>query len=470
MLYSVNPYTGERVGAYPEHGEADVDAALAALDVSYRGWRRVALEERVAMLSRLRGLLLRDKLVLASLMTQETGKLTQEAVAEIEKCASACLYYAENAEALTAPETQDLGDGRKARVLCRPIGVVLAVMPWNFPFWQAFRAAVPNLLLGNVVALKHASNVQGCAEGLAALVAEAAPDGLCLLRNLRVPALRVREIVRDPRVAAVTLTGSEGAGRDVAEAAGACIKKTVLELGGSDAYLVLEDADVALAARACVLGRMVNAGQSCIAAKRFIVHSAVCGEFTEAVRELMLAYRTGDPADSGTTLAPLAKPEFCGDMQGFVGDAVSKGATLLCGGTALCGAFYPATLLADVTPGMRCFDEEAFGPVASIVRAEDETDAVRLANRTRFGLGGAVFSRDAERALHIASELMETGGCAVNDYLRSDPRLPFGGVKNSGYGRELSVWGVREFANVKTAVWQPPSPPNRSPAPPSAPA
>jgi succinate-semialdehyde dehydrogenase/glutarate-semialdehyde dehydrogenase len=380
------------------------------------------------------------------------GKPIVAARAETDKCAGACDYYAENAEKMLAVEPVKLDSG-KAFVTFNPIGVVLAVMPWNFPYWQVFRFAAPALMAGNVGVLKHAANVPGCALRIEKIFRDAGlPENI--FRTLMIGSRHVDAMIEHPRIAAVTLTGSEAAGRAVARKAGECLKKSVLELGGSDAYVVLEDADLEVAATACVNGRLVNTGQSCIAAKRFIVVDAVREPFEKAVVEKMRAFVQGDPREERTQLGPMAREDLRDELHVQVQKSVKKGARCLLGGEIPPGpgAFYPATVLADVKPGMPAFAEELFGPVAAIIAARDEGEAIRIANDSDFGLGGAVFTRDLARGERIAAESVEAGFVAVNDFVRSDARLPFGGVKTSGYGRELSHYGIKEFVNIKTVT------------------
>ncbi|MEO7956167.1 MAG: aldehyde dehydrogenase family protein, partial [Fibrobacteria bacterium] len=336
-------------------------------------------------------------------------------------------------------------------VAFQPLGVILAVMPWNFPFWQVFRFAAPALMAGNACVLKHAANVQGCAEAIQALLIEAGfPTGL--FRNLPVTAERTGLILEHCAVAAVTLTGSVAAGRAVAAQAGSLLKKSVLELGGSDAYLILEDADLETAAAICAKSRLINAGQSCIAAKRFLVVDAVRSPFEKLFTAAMAAVRTGDPAREDTVMGPLARRDLRESLHRQVEGSLALGARLLCGGAIPegPGAFYPPTVLTDVGPGMPAFAEELFGPVAAVIPVRNEAEAIRVANDSRFGLGAAVFTRDAPRGERIAAQELEAGNCFVNALVRSDPALPFGGIKDSGYGRELSRFGIREFVNIKT--------------------
>jgi succinate-semialdehyde dehydrogenase/glutarate-semialdehyde dehydrogenase len=384
-------------------------------------------------------------------MAREMGKPVTEGEAEVEKCAATCDFYADHAAAMLAPQARDVPEQR-AYVRFDPLGTVFAIMPWNFPFWQVLRCAVPTLAAGNTLVLKHAGNVPGCAEALGTLFAEAGvPAGV--FENLHLPHDAVDAVIADPRVAAVTLTGSTAAGRAVAAAAGRALKKTVLELGGSDAFVVLDDADVDAAAAGAADARLVNGGQSCIASKRFIVDARVADAFVERFARAMAARHVGNPLERTTQVGPLARRDLRDELHRQVEATRAHGARVVVGGTVPVGpgAFYPPTVLDGVSPGMTAFDEETFGPVAAVVRARDEADAIRLANASVYGLAGAVWSRDRARAERVAAA-METGSVAVNGHVRSDPRMPFGGVKESGYGRELSEWGLREFVNVKAVV------------------
>jgi succinate-semialdehyde dehydrogenase/glutarate-semialdehyde dehydrogenase len=379
------------------------------------------------------------------------GKPLAQGEAEAEKCASVCDYYAEHAQAFLAPQPRDL-DGTRSYVRFDPIGPVLAVMPWNFPFWQVFRFAAPALAGGNVGVLKHASNVTRCALLIEDVFREAGfPEGT--FRSLVLSSGRVADVVADPRIRAVTLTGSEAAGSQVAEQSGRHLKKTVLELGGSDAFIVLDDADLSRAAKTAADARLINSGQSCIAAKRFIVVEPVAARFEELFANEMASRRMGDPLASGTQVGPQARMELRDDLHKQVQRSVRRGAKVAIGGTVPkgAGAYYPPSVLTGVRPGMAAFDEEVFGPVAAVVRARDAADAVALANASPYGLGAAVWSEDRTKAERVAAEL-EAGCVFVNGMVRSDPRLPFGGVKRSGYGRELSEYGFREFLNIKSVA------------------
>jgi len=451
-IRTINPATGEVAGEFPEMTDAQVDGALAAAAAAFSDWRRVPVNARVAPLRRAAALLRERAPALARLMALEMGKPVTEGRAEAEKCAWVCEYYADHAAEFLADSPVDVGNAR-ARVCYRPLGVVLAVMPWNFPLWQVYRFLAPALAAGNTALLKHASNVPGCANAIADLHGAAGFPPDCL-RVLAIPGARLDRVIRDPRVAAVTLTGSAPAGRAVAAAAGDALKKCVLELGGSDPYVVLEDAEVSDAARICATSRMINGGQTCIAAKRMIVVDAIHDAFVDALVSRMACWTPGDPQEEETSLGPMARADLRDELHGQVEASVAAGAECVLGGTIPKGpgAFYPATVLTGVAPGMPAYCEELFGPVAAVIRAEDEADAVRIANDTDFGLGAAVFTADEARGARIAADELDAGSCFVGDFVRSDPRLPFGGVKGSGFGRELGPWGIREFVNVKT-VW-----------------
>jgi len=446
----VNSADGTPGAGYETISDAQLGRALDDADDSFATWRKTAFEERAAVLVRAAALLRERVEAFARLMALEMGKPIAQGRSEIEKCAWACEHYAKHAPALLADEHIET-DATRSYVHYEPLGVVLAIMPWNFPFWQLFRFAAPALMAGNAVLLKHAPNVPECALAIERVLNDAGvPAGL--VQNLFIPIEQSAAAIAAPPVKAVTLTGSTRAGKAVAATAGASLKKCVLELGGSDAYVVLEDADVAAAAAACVAGRMVNGGQSCVAAKRWIVVDAVREAFQEAVLAGLKAYVVGDPLDDGVTVGPMAREDLRDELHEQVVQSVANGALLLLGGEKpeRPGAWYPVTLLGDVFPGMPAFDEELFGPVASIVYADDETQAIRLANATVYGLGGAVFTTDTARGEAIAAKGLDAGCCFVNAFVRSDPRLPFGGIKQSGYGRELGAHGIREFVNAKT--------------------
>jgi succinate-semialdehyde dehydrogenase/glutarate-semialdehyde dehydrogenase len=448
-LESVNPATGQRLKAYPEWPAGEVGRILEQAARAQAEWRRTGFADRAAALRKAAALLRQRANESAVLMAREMGKPVAQGRGEVEKCAWVCDYYAEHAEAFLAPQAVAT-DATRSFVAFEPLGVILAVMPWNFPFWQVFRAAAPALMAGNAVALKHASNVTGCALAIEELLREAGlPTGV--FRALRVSVEQVAAIIAHPAIQGVTLTGSARAGQAVAAQAGAALKKTVLELGGSDPYLILRDADLEAAAETCVASRLINTGQSCIAAKRFIVEEPVRAPFEELMVGKMRARRFGDPLDERVPLGPLARRDLRDGLHRQVDESLMKGARLLVGGRVpdAPGAFYPPTVLTNVRKGMPACDEETFGPVAAIISVRDEEDAVRTANDSLFGLGAAVFTRDAARGEQIAARL-EVGACFVNAFVKSDPRLPFGGVKQSGYGRELSIFGIREFVNIKT--------------------
>jgi succinate-semialdehyde dehydrogenase/glutarate-semialdehyde dehydrogenase len=449
-LKSVNPMNGELIREYPEDSEEDVGKALLEATCAFAGWRGTTFAVRAQKMRVAADRLDARREDLARLMALEMGKPLVPGRAELDKCASACRYYADNAERFLANEPVAT-DASRSFIACNPFGAVLAVMPWNFPFWQVFRFAAPALMAGNVALLKHASNVSGCALAIQEIFREAGfPEPA--FRTLLVASGRVGTIIDSAAVRAVTLTGSTPAGQSVAARAGHALKKTVLELGGSDPYVVLEDADLEPAAEACVTSRLINSGQSCIAAKRFIVVEPVRKRFEELFVEKMRSRKMGDPLEPGTELGPLARHDLRDTVHEQVEATVRAGARVLLGGKPLegKGAFYPPTVLADVRKGMVAFDEEVFGPVAAIVPARDEEEAVQLANDSPFGLGAAVFTRDLQRGERIAAQALEAGNCFVNAFVRSDARLPFGGIKESGYGRELSHVGIREFVNIKT--------------------
>jgi succinate-semialdehyde dehydrogenase / glutarate-semialdehyde dehydrogenase len=448
-IVSINPATNKPIKTYEELTPDEVAGTVAASHKTWLKWRTVPFTDRAPLMKRAAGILRERKDELAQLMTAEMGKPLKQGVAEAEKCAWVCDYYADNAESQLADQVIETNASR-SYVAFEPIGVVLAVMPWNFPLWQVFRFAAPALMAGNVGVLKHASNVPGCALAIEEIFRQAGfPEGA--FRTLLIGSKQVESVIRHPLVRAVTLTGSTPAGKAVASQAGSVLKKTVLELGGSDPYIVLEDADLEQAARTCVNSRLINNGESCIAAKRFIVVDSVLAEFTDRFVALMKAKRVGDPLAEGTDVGPMARNDLRDDLHAQVVASVQRGATLLLGGEipAGDGAFYPPTVLTDVKPGMPAYDEETFGPVAAIIRAEDEDDAVRIANDTIFGLGSAVFTRDVARGDRVARRLA-AGSAFVNSAVASDPRLPFGGIGQSGYGRELGSFGIKEFVNVKT--------------------
>jgi succinate-semialdehyde dehydrogenase/glutarate-semialdehyde dehydrogenase len=449
-LQVVNPATGQPGKSYDPDSIDGARAAAKAARAAFLEWRRTSFADRSAVIHKAAEILRARKDELATLMTDEMGKTVDEGRAEVEKCAFHCDWFADHAEGYLANEPADIGGG-EAFVTFNAIGIVLAVMPWNFPLWQVFRAAAPALMAGNGMLLKHASNVPGCALAIQDILHEAGvPKDL--FRTLLLASRDVEGLIKDENVAAVTLTGSVPAGRSVATSAGSVLKKCVLELGGSDAYVVLEDADIAAAARIAATARMVNGGQSCIAGKRFIVVRAILEQFEKALVDAMRGYEIGDPTKEGTKLGPMVSVKARDEIHQQVKQSVAKGAKLLLGGEVpdRAGAWYPATVLSNVRPGQPAHDEEVFGPVAAIIAAEDEADAIRIANDSEFGLGSGVLTSDIDRGRRIAAEELEAGMSFVNENVRSDPRTPFGGVKHSGYGRECGVFGIREFVNIKT--------------------
>src|SRR5574341_545149 len=452
VIKTVSPVDGETIAEYREWVWRKVDRALLGADAAQREWRRTGFEERARCLKQAGEILRKSAEQYAELMATEMGKPLAQGKAEIEKCAWACDYYAENGASYLRPEAVAT-DAARSFVAFEPLGVILAIMPWNFPFWQVFRFAAPALMAGNAGVLKHASNVFGCALAIEEIF-RAAGFPKDLFRSVLVGSRRVKKMIQHPLVKAVTLTGSTPAGKAVAAQAGSLVKKTVLELGGSDPYLVLEDADLDPTVETCVASRLINTGQSCIAAKRFIVVRPLLQQFTDRYVALMRQKKSGRPLEPGIDLGPMARADLRDQLHDQVQASVAKGAKVLAGGTVTggVGAFYPPTVLAEVKPGMPAYDEELFGPVAALIEAHDEQDAIRIANDTSFGLGAAVFTRDVARGERIAKEELQAGLCFVNTLVKSDPRLPFGGIKESGYGRELSSFGIREFVNIKT-VW-----------------
>ncbi|MCA1226448.1 NAD-dependent succinate-semialdehyde dehydrogenase [Saccharopolyspora sp. 6M] len=450
-ILSIDPATEAELARYEVDGPAEVDAALAAAATAQRAWRRTPLAERTALLREIARVLRAGRERYARLITTEMGKPIAEAAAEVDKCALTCEHYAEHAAELLADRPVRTDDG-EAVVVCEPLGVVLAVMPWNYPFWQFFRFAAPALAAGNGAILKHANNVPQCALAIGEVLRDAgAPAGLCRALLVEVPV--VAELIADDRIAAVTLTGSTEVGAIVAGQAGNALKKQVLELGGSDPLLVLADADVPAAAAAAVRARFTNVGQSCVNAKRFLVAEPIAEEFAAAFTAAAEALPVGDPTDPATRIGPMARANLRDALHDQVLRTIAAGARLRTGGEPVPGPgfHYPPTVLDHVEPGMAAFDEETFGPVAAITRVAGAEQAVELANRTEFGLGAAVWTRDLALARRIAAEI-DAGAVFVNGVVASDPRLPFGGVKKSGYGRELGAEGIREFVNVKT-LW-----------------
>lgn len=451
-MKAINPATGELIRDYPEMPGEEVVRRLATAADAFALWRHNSFSERTARLHALAAALRQRKEELALLITDEMGKPVVQSEAEIEKCAWVCDYYVEHGPRMLA-DTPVETDALRSYIRYEPLGPVLAVMPWNFPFWQVFRFAAPAVVAGNVAVLKHASNVPGCALAIEDLFrqAEFMPG---VMTSLLVPSSRVEDLIANPHVRAVTLTGSEQAGSRVASLAGREIKKTVLELGGSDPFIILSDADPELAAAMALDARMINTGQSCIAAKRFVVEEPLAGRFEEALVEKVEALAVGDPRDRQTQIGPLAREDLLSELDRLVSKSLAAGASLRVGGRRLDrpGYFYAPTVLGDVHPGMPVFDEETFGPVIAVTRAADRQQAIELANRSRYGLGATVLAHDVEEAQRSIVPAIEAGAVFVNGPVKSDPRLPFGGIKHSGYGRELAEFGIREFVNVKT-VW-----------------
>lgn len=450
-MKAVNPATGQLIKEYATLDAQGIERALELASSRFQEHRLCSFAERSGWMRRAAEVLRERRDHYAELMTLEMGKTLDSAYAEVDKCAWVCEFYAGNAEGFLAPESVET-DASISRVEFQPVGPVLAVMPWNFPFWQVFRFAAPALMAGNVGLLKHASNVPGCALAIEEVFRDAGfPEGC--FQTLLIGSGPVADIIADDRVAAVTLTGSEGAGKAVAVAAGSAIKKVVLELGGSDPFIVMPSADIEVALDTAVTARTLNNGQSCIAAKRFIVHADIADRFQQGFVERMEALTVGDPMQSGMQIGPMARPEFVDDLREQVRASVEGGARLLTGGEKLerQGFFFAPTVLGDVKPGMVAFDQETFGPVAALIRAADLNEAVELANASRFGLGASAWTTDPDEQNIFVREL-QAGSVFINGLVKSDPRLPFGGIRKSGVGRELGEFGIREFVNIKT-VW-----------------
>ncbi len=451
VLESINPATEEVAATYEAYDDARVEQVLDRAEAAFQAWRQTSLDERAAALRRVSAVLRAGVPKYGALITREMGKTLGEAEAEVEKCATGTDFYAEQGARFLADAHVETA-ARESYVAFEPLGPILAIMPWNFPLWQLIRHAAPALMAGNVIVLKHASNVTGCALAIEEIFRDAGlPEGC--VQALLIDSSRVEKVIHDPRIAAVTLTGSSEAGSKVAAAAGAALKKTVLELGGSDAFIVLEDADLAKAAEIAAKARFQNAGQSCIAAKRFLVAEPVADEFTRLFAEQARAYPVGDPTDRSNKMGPLARIDLRDSIEDQLARSLAAGATVEAGGERVPGSgyFFQPTVVGNVTAGMPVFDEETFGPVAAVIRVADADAAIAAANDSQYGLGGALWTRDIERAKQLARRI-ETGGVFINGMTASNPRLPFGGVKRSGYGRELAEWGIREFVNVQT-VW-----------------
>jgi len=451
VMETLNPATGEKVETFETWGDSELQQALQDVSDASPPWRATTFEHRASLMTKAAAELRDNSDHYASLITLEMGKPIKESKGEIEKCASVCDYYAENAATFLADEILE-SDAGKSFVTYIPLGTVLAVMPWNYPFWQVMRFAAPGLMAGNTGVLKHASNVPQCALAIEDVFRKAGfPENV--FRALMIPASMVKGVIEDARIHAVTLTGSEPAGRQVAATAGGAIKKSVLELGGSDAFVVLEDADLDAAAAGGVASRFLNNGQSCIAAKRFIVVESIADEFLKLFKQKIEAMKVGDPTEDDTDLGPMSRQDLRDEMHKQVQDSIEQGAVAALGCQPIDGpgAYYQPSILDKVVPGVRAYEEELFGPVAIVIHAKDEEDALHIANSSRFGLGGSVWTQDSDRGEHFARH-MESGATFVNGMVKSDPRLPFGGIKASGYGRELSLHGIREFVNAKT-IW-----------------
>lgn len=449
-MKTINPSTLEVIAEYKVMPWNEVERALKLSQKAWEEWRETGFPARSYLFKKMAGILRNKQEEFALLITNEMGKIAKEAKAEIEKCAWACEYYAKHGEEFLA-DTNVETDAERSFYTYQPIGAILAVMPWNFPFWQVLRAAIPTIIAGNTMVLKHASNVMGCALAIEELFILAGfPKGV--FQALQLPADQVARVIAHEAVAGVTLTGSVNAGKSVATEAAKHLKKCVLELGGSDPYVILEDADIDKIVDVCTASRVLNAGQTCVSAKRFIVVEAAYDCFLSAFKASMEKVTYGDPLDEKTTIGPLSSAGLRVDLHQQVQDSIAKGATCILGGEIpnMKGNYYPATILTDVAPGMPAYDEELFGPVASVIKAKDEADAIRIANDSVYGLGAAVFTQDKKRGEMIARNQIQAGLCFVNSMVRSDPRLPFGGVKQSGYGRELSLFGIREFTNIKS--------------------
>jgi len=447
-VQTINPTTEDILATYEIQSESSVQKAVEASFDAYTDWRKMPLESRIQCVKDFAQAMHSARVPMAEMMTKEMGKLLKDALSEVDKCVSGCQTLAEQFPKWHEELLHDLPKGYS--VTRAPLGTILGIMPWNFPLWQAVRFAVPALLCGNSILLKHAPNTWGSALLMEGLFHQSFPAHL--YTNLKIDVSLIPKILDDNRVRGVSLTGSVRAGKSVAEQAGARLKKCVLELGGSDAYIVLDDADVEQAAKICTESRLLNAGQSCVAAKRFIVTRKNVPQFTKAMFEIMEKKKFGDPADSKSDLGPLARKDLRDQLHKQVQGSIDGGAKLILGGKIpeQKGYFYPPSILTNVRPGTPAFDDELFGPVSAIIEATDDDHAIQLANRSRYGLGSAIFSRDVERAKQLGATEVESGMTAINDFIRSDAYAPFGGVKESGLGRELGKEGCFEFTNIKT--------------------
>lgn len=451
-MKTINPTTGKLIKEYQETSFREIESIISEANTAQKVWKKHSFEEGAKFLYEISRLLVAQKSELAELMAYEMGKPLAQGIGEIEKCGWVCEYYADNAAEFLADDHVQT-EATSSYVAFKPLGIVLSIMPWNFPFWQVFRFAAPALMAGNGVILKHSESTTGCALEIEKIVHESGiPKEL--FRTIVVENDHMKPVIQHSGISAVTLTGSTRAGKIVASQAGEALKKTVLELGGSDPYIILKDADIKQAAGVCATSRLVNSGQSCVAAKRFIVVDEVYDEFVTEFTRTMKSKRVGDPFDSTTDVGPMARVDLRDELHRQVEASIEMGAIpiLGCEKPSGSGAFYPVSMLTSVEKGMPAYEEELFGPVAAIIKADDEADAIRIANDTVYGLGAAIFSEDVERAERIAAEQLEAGCCFVNSMVKSDPRMPFGGIKDSGYGRELGLYGIREFVNTKT-VW-----------------
>ncbi len=450
-LLSINPSTGFKIRSYNQHNDLEIENILNSSLEAQKNWQNTDLKFRITCLQQLSEVLSDSKREYSSLMAEEMGKPFKQGIGEIEKCIWLCNYYIENSKKYL-DDKKIKTDGQKSFVTIKPLGLILGIMPWNFPFWQVFRFAVPSIIAGNGAILKHASNVQGCAFSIeSSFSISGFPKHL--FQNISISGKYVSRIIKNSKISAVSLTGSTPAGRSVAETAGKELKKTVLELGGSDPYLILGDADIEKSIDACISGRILNTGQSCISAKRLIVVESLHDQFLSSLEKKLSKKIMGDPKDD-VDIGPMVSIEARKEVHQQVLKSIEDGASLIIGGEIpkSPGAFYPITLLSNVKPGVVAFDEEIFGPVFSVIKAKDENHAIDLANDSPFGLGAAVFTKNINKGEKIARNRLNAGLCFVNDFVKSDPRLPFGGIKQSGYGRELSIYGLMEFVNVKTIV------------------
>ena len=450
-IQTINPATGKLEKTYEAFSTDKINSLIDAADIEFKKWKNVSFADKKILMNNAAKILRAKKDLLGKIITAEMGKPIKQAIAEVEKCAWVCEYYAENAESILQKEIINT-DASESYVQFDPLGIVLAVMPWNFPFWQVFRFAAPALMAGNVALLKHASNVPMCSIEIENVFTEAGfPKNV--FTNLLIESSQVKAVLENPKVKAATLTGSEYAGSMVAQTCGKQLKKTVLELGGSDPFIVLEDADLSVAVKTAVIARIINNGQSCIAAKRFIVVEKVYNKFSEMFIEEMKKLKVDDPMNLETDLGPIAREDLLYELEHQVKKSVESGAKILIGGKRIPreGFYFEPTIIADVTQQMPAYHEEIFGPVATLIKATDENDAIRIANDSEFGLGASIWSGNIQKAKLLATQI-ESGSVFINGMVKSDPRLPFGGIKKSGYGRELSHYGIKEFVNIKT-VW-----------------